>query len=393
MKLYFVLLILLCLSAVLGYMLARTRHAKQSTDNQAFSSRYFDGVNFLLNEQPDKAVDVFIEMIEVNSETVETHLALGGLFRRRGEVDRAIRIHQNLIARPSLSRPQRVQALFELGKDYMSAGMLDRAEALFLQLEDMGENSEHSLVQLIDIYQQQHDWHHAIAVAKKLGHLQNASQSRLIAHYWCELAEEAKAEGNLETALKYVRQAVRLGATSVRPRLLLVELLSQLADYRGAKQECEFIAKHHPLYLNEVFDYLQLCYEELSQPNKLDSFLQHTLAHAPSYALLNTLIAKYDQPATRLSVQRMLLEQLEQQPSIYGVRACIDLQCKSKEVKPALPLWHNLRDFVDRILACKPSFQCENCGLSSNALYWYCPSCKSWDTVKPLSIVDSYTVA
>lgn len=390
MKLYLVLLLLLCLSAALGYMLARIRYSSHSSDQQLFSSRYFDGVNFLLNEQPDKAVDVFIEMIEVNSETVETHLALGSLFRRRGEVDRAIRIHQNLIARPSLSRQQRVQALFELGKDYMRAGVLDRAESLFLQLEEMGEHNEQSLEQLIDIYQQQHDWQHAIAAAKKLEHLQNSSQSRLIAHYWCELAEEAKVEGNLEQALKYARQAARLGTASVRPRVLLVELLCQLADYRGAKQQCEYIAKYHPLYLNEVFEYLLLCYEELAQHDKLSHFLQQVLAEASSYPLLNKLADKFNRPELGQAVQGILLQQLEEQPSIYGMRAYVELQCSEQNVHAHEGAWQKLRDFIDKILASKPAFQCENCGLSSNALYWYCPSCKSWETVKPLSIIDSY---
>jgi len=147
--------LLLPLAALSGWLAARRRQ-ENSVSDPTFPSDYFKGINYLLNEQPDKAVDVFIKMLEVDTDTVETHLALGSLFRRRGEVDRAIRIHQNLIARPNLTKSQRIESLRELGQDYLRAGVLDRAENLFLELTGMGEDE--CFVYLLEIYQQQREW-------------------------------------------------------------------------------------------------------------------------------------------------------------------------------------------------------------------------------------------
>src|SRR3990167_1046957 len=150
---------------------------------------YLVGLNFLLNEETDKAVDVFIKMLEVDSDTVETHLAVGKLFRRRGEVDRAIRIHQNLIARPQLEKNYREQSLFELGQDYLSAGMLDRAERVFLELVNAKSHAAQALKILIDIYQQERDWLNAIDMAERYESATRQNMQPVIAHYYCELAD------------------------------------------------------------------------------------------------------------------------------------------------------------------------------------------------------------
>ena len=161
--------LLLPVAALSGWWIGRRRG--NSNKNQSSSSiypEYFKGLNFVLNEQPDKAIEVFIRMLEVDSETVETHLALGNLFRRRGEVDRAIRIHQNLIARPTLDREQRAHALLELGMDYMRLGLLDRAEGLFLELVESDLHLNQAYTELLEIYQQEKDWENAINIARKL---------------------------------------------------------------------------------------------------------------------------------------------------------------------------------------------------------------------------------
>ena len=162
--------LLLPVAAGTGWWAARnaTRRATREREGGGFRSDYFQGINYLLNEQPDKAIEVFIKLIEVDSDTVETHLALGNLYRRRGDVDRAIRIHQNLVARESLSTSQRTEALLELGQDYMSAGVLDRAEDLFSEIAVDADYRMQALRQLIDIYEREKDWPKAIASARKL---------------------------------------------------------------------------------------------------------------------------------------------------------------------------------------------------------------------------------
>jgi len=164
--------LLLPVAAASGWWVARhTELVSQARKKSSLTSDYFKGLNYLVNEQPDKAIEVFIRVVEVDSETIETHLALGSLFRRRGEVDRAIRIHQNLIARPSLNREQRTQALLELGQDYMNAGLLDRAESLFLELVELDAHTVRALQLLADIYEQEKDWQACLDIVEQLSPL------------------------------------------------------------------------------------------------------------------------------------------------------------------------------------------------------------------------------
>ena len=185
------IIILLPIAAASGWLVARRGYEKREQKPlQDCSPAYFKCLNYLLNEQPDKAIDVFIKLLEVDSDTVETHMALGNLFRRRGEVERAIRIHQNLIARPSLSRQQRAQALLELGQDYMRAGLFDRAENLFVELAETKLYNKQALTNLLEIYQQEKDWAKAVAIGRRLSR-QNRELRPQLAHFECELAAQA----------------------------------------------------------------------------------------------------------------------------------------------------------------------------------------------------------
>lgn len=242
------LLLLLPLAAVSGWFFGY-RHRKSSEDNlenNFISPEYFLGLNFLINEQPDKAVDVFVRMLEVNTDTVETHLALGNLFRRRGEVDRAIRIHQNLIARPQLDETQRMQAIFELAQDYLRAGVLDRAEKLFLELIKKGGEVSASLNSLINIYQQQKDWYQAISTAKKLEKLSSVNMNTPIAHLYCELANQTRTKGLHDKAHSYLKDALRHDKNCARANIILGKLFFESGKYQEAIKSMLKVYKQDP---------------------------------------------------------------------------------------------------------------------------------------------------
>jgi len=214
------LFFLLPIAALSGWLAARAHYKKKyRPQDLKITPEYFKGLNYLLNEQPDKAIDVFIRLLEVNSETVETHLALANLFRRRGETDRAIRIHQNLIARPTLNSSQRIQALVELGLDYMNAGVLDRAEQLFLELLQQSSPPEQAIKQLLRIYQQEKHWDKAIEMAKRLQPNKNNDIGILIAQFYCELAEQ-KFDSNPTSIAQILKQAHAYDPNCVRASLL-----------------------------------------------------------------------------------------------------------------------------------------------------------------------------
>src|SRR5579883_2482196 len=221
MKIAWILLFLLSVGIAwfLGY---RSRPKEEEEPRKIQLPRdYLVGLNFLLNEETDKAVDIFIKMLEVDSDTVETHLAVGKLFRRKGEVDRAIRIHQNLIARPQLERIYREQSMYELGQDYLSAGMLDRAERIFLDLSNGKSYSAQALKTLIDIYQQGKDWGNAIQMAIKYESVTRQDMQPTIAQYYCELADTAYAKKQSAIAKDYLDKAIAADRSCARASLML----------------------------------------------------------------------------------------------------------------------------------------------------------------------------
>lgn len=383
MNLLFVAVLLSCLSAYLGFLVGRYTLTPTPSNSSSIGSRYFEGLNFLLNEQPDKAVDVFIEMIEVNSDTVETHLALGSLFRRRGEVDRAIRVHQNLIARPSLSRSQRVQALYELGQDYMSAGVLDRAEVLFQELVGMGEHKKKSLIKLIDIYQQQHDWFNAIEMAKKLEDIDNRDTSRIVAHYFCELAEESKAEGGLENTTSFIKKALNSDPKSVRAHFLQADTAMKLGRIQQAISIYEYIAEYHPVYITEVLQPIANCYEQIRSDTGFQQFLvRHSLNKSHLTVVSAALNNQWNEQNSD-QLEHLLAEKLVENPTIFCIKAFVDIQCVGK-LQQKDEKWLLVQQAFKDIMTKYSKYQCKNCGFSANKLYWFCPGCKHWDSIQPL---------
>src|SRR5688500_15748614 len=203
----------LFVAAAAGWFFGRYRSghrfggAGRTDPANKLSEEYFRGLSFLLNEEPDKALEVFLRMVDVDNETVETHFALGSLYRRRGEVERAIRIHESIMARPSLSDEHRLEAMFALAEDYFRAGLFDRAEVSFRQLAESDARRVPALRYLLRIYEQQRDWDHAIAVHTELTALASPEQPTAIAHYHCELAEQARERGDIDAARAHLHSA------------------------------------------------------------------------------------------------------------------------------------------------------------------------------------------
>src|SRR6476660_4080986 len=216
------LFLLLPIAALSGWVIGRRGSERTSGARVSeLSTNYFRGLNYLLNEQQDKAIEVFLKLAEINRDTVETHLALGNLFRRRGEVDRAIRVHQHLIARPNLNEDEKTVALLELGEDYMRAGLLDRAETLFTDLVAMDAHVPSALRHLISIYQHEKDWAKAIDHARRLAKIAGDSQGPVIAQFYCEQAEQARAAKNFADAHDHLIHAFESQPECVRAYIVL----------------------------------------------------------------------------------------------------------------------------------------------------------------------------
>ena len=377
--------LLLPVAASSGWFAARRSFSKQNENNaRKLSSNYLQGLNYLLNEEPDKAIDVFIKLMDVDNDTVETHLALGVLFRRRGEVNRAIRIHQNLVARGTLSPQQRALALLELAQDYQRAGLLDRAEHLFEELIQAGFYETFALQQLVSIYQQEHDWQKAIDVTFKLMTHTGKQLNATIAQYYCELAEAAQ---ELEQIELYLAQALETDPDCVRASLLKGRLALESCALEQAIEAFQTIEKQDTTFLSEAVEPLQNCYRQKGELDQFAQYLHRILeAHGgiTPMLVLARLIYEHETPQ---AATEFVVKQLRARPSLRGLDHFIDITLPEADGigRENLLL---LKDITSQLLRNRPIYKCDECGFTGKTLHWQCPSCKQWNTVKPIQGID-----
>ncbi len=357
---------------------------KEKNISNHLSREYVVGLNYLLNEQPDKAVDIFIKLLDVDSETVETHLALGSLFRRRGEVDRAIRIHQNLIARPQLSVLQRKEALMALGQDYMSAGVFDRAERIFLEVVALGNIKDTScLYGLLAIYQQEKAWEKALDIIKRLEVSTGTSMHTQAAHYYCEIASHALKMNAYEKVSHAIKQALIIDKQSVRASLMLAHFEIKHGKYKQAIRALKHVPEQDAEFLNEIIEPLVHCYSELDAMDECIDYLEQTLSDHPRASVI-FVIAEYlsREKSVDFAID-FVSSQLNRHPSIRGLNRLIywHLESAHGKVRDQLQMLYAI---TSKFLENKPVYRCGHCGFSGKLLHWHCPSCKQWGRVKPI---------
>jgi lipopolysaccharide assembly protein B len=381
-------LLLLPVAAASGWYAAK-RHTRSDAarTTRGLSSDYFKGLNYVLNEQPDKAIEVFVRMLEVDSETVEMHLALGNLFRRRGETDRSIRIHQSLIARTTLSSEQRTLALLELGQDYMRAGLLDRAESLFLELVDLGAHRAASVRHLVDIYQQEKDWGKAIAAVHQLEQTTGKPMHSVIAQYYCELAELARDDGRPEEASELANKALVSDRCCVRASLLLGDMAMDRGEDRAAVEAYKQVESQDPAYLPEVIEPLLKCYARMDNAAEMIAYLQHVLERHGGISIMLALAEQIRGSRGDRDAGAFITEQLRRRPSVRGLHRLIELNLAHTEGRARDNLLI-LKDLTSKLLKGKPVYKCTLCGFPARSLHWQCPGCKSWKSVKPVQGVE-----
>lgn len=384
---YELLWLLLPVAAASGWIMARRSQPRPRARGRDFSSEYFQGLNYLLNEQPDKAIDVFIRMLEVDSDTVETHLALGNLFRRRGEVDRAIRVHQNLIARPTLNKLQRSTALLELGQDYMRAGWLDRAESLFEELVENNLHTVPALRHLLDIYQQEKEWDKAIAVARRLDGQGKQSLKPVIAQFHCEEAEQALRQGDEHAAAQALKRALQHDRHCVRASILQGRMAAEAGNCKAALKAFHQVEEQDIEYLPEVLEPLRQCYEQAGAVEELKRYLAAVIDRYTGISPVLMLTDQLFRTEGEAAAVEFLAVQVRKRPSVRGLGRLIDLNLAGASGKGKEDLLI-LRDLVAQLLANKPKYKCSHCGFAGKSLHWQCPTCKEWNTVKPIHGVE-----
>lgn len=383
------LFLLLPIAAAYGWVMGRNSlRSAQRKQSSILSNHYYKGLNFLLSDEPDKAVDTLIKMISVNNDTIETHIAMGNFFRHRGELDRAIRVHQNLISRDNINKRQEALALVELGTDYLLAGFLERAEGVFIQLLENEKHFNIAQQKLFSIYQVTKEWNKAVELATRSLKVTPNDEHLylLLSHFYCEQALFYVEDDDLEKAQETLKKAVMVEGKQVRAWLELGKLAVKQGEYNQAIDYLTEVPKRDINWLSEAIPLLEKSAEKTSDWEKLEKLLEpYWQKCASSYiAKVNILARNGDvEPA----VETLLL-QLKQHPTMRGFKSLLSLYQKMIGDKRTQRSIDHLHELIDKQIAQRPKYRCQSCGFSGRQLYWLCPSCKKWSVIKPIKGLD-----
>lgn len=382
--------------AAFGGWLAASRlpGRRQAARVHALSPDYLKGLDYLLNEEPDKAIDVFTRMLELTADTPDTHsiladqyLKLGSAFRRRGEVGRAIRIHQELVSRVSLGNEQRTEALLALAQDYLSAGILGRAEELLLQLAQQNVHTQQVLPWLLDIYQQEKDWENSIRIAEQMETLDGRPAGHVIAHYYCEMAMTASERGASDQARVLLHKALSRDSDCARASILLGDLERDAGRHAEALSAYCRVAGQDIERVPLVLDSIRFCHETLGSSDRLHDFLAEII---PRYRGIAPVVVQAELLAAEQGPREattFLAGHLARWPSVTGLGRLV------KFTSSVATGWEaEFLELVDTLVAelqqDRPAYSCHACGFSGKTLHWFCPGCRQWDTVRPIHGVE-----
>lgn len=397
------ILVFLVVAIAIGWMLGRLSKASRADDDISASSTlsrdYFAGLNFLLNEQPDRAIDNFVDTLEVSNDTIDTHITLGNLFRLRGEADRAARLHQNLLARPALSERQNDQVQLELARDFMHLGVLDRAEHL---LKPLVKSTKHEDIRsaarqlLIKLFEQEKEWQQALDLVPN-ALLRKHDDLRCAASHWhCELAQLHFAKGRVREAQRHIKEALSIDAKCIRAYWLKAGHYHRQARYKDEIQSLAMVAKQDPTYAPLVLDNAARAYRQLDDEAGLIRFLDHQIETTQN---ISAILARAEMGIKEEGVNAVLQRTdtcLDQHPNLRGIGFQASLYARQALAEVPAPLgdkaakaFRRLQHHIQQLDTHTPYFRCEHCGFSTSHLYWHCPQCKSWSTVKPRETLDT----
>ena len=346
--------------------------------------RYLEGLRFLLDDKPDRALEVFLGLAELDDETVDTHFALGSLYRRRGEVDRAIRVHEHIVGRAGLDPRHRDAAQTELARDYFRAGLYDHAEKLFLRLAEDGLEPAVALTHLVRIAELQHDWPQAIAMHERLRTVGVPQQPFAIAHYYCEMAEAAIAARDLELAREHLRSACREQPGFERSAILRGDVARMQDDPRLAMRLYRRVVRHDlhllPLVLSRLADAAQQAGDAGAFDEALVELLEHGVGNRSELAYAAIVSGYYDDPVILGCVRELLVTDNDLR-DLTGALLPPDLVLNDEQLRSVAGA---LRNVVLR----HARYRCSECGLDSSTFLWQCPGCKSWDTLRAIAALE-----
>jgi lipopolysaccharide biosynthesis regulator YciM len=365
----------------MGWIAARIDIKHLLRESRALPLSYFRGLNFLLNEQPDKAIESFIEVVKVDPQTVDLHFALGSLFRRQGEIDRAIRMHQNLLDRPDLPADKRTTATYELAQDFHRAGLLDRAEDLFTKVD--GTPFEHAaLGHLISIYETEKDWTKAIAATRRMEELAKQPYQKEIAQYHCELAHAALLKPDYPGAAQALEAALATYRGCTRATLLAGDAQAQQNASAEAIVAWQKIESQNPAFLALAADRIAEAYRKLDDRAQGIRVLRSYQSQYPSLDLLNALFSLVLEQEGPDAAATLIKDELARNPTLLGLDRLLEAQLLAAPADRRHDL-ELVKGLVAQHIKRLGMYKCDHCGFRAKQYYWRCPGCLRWETYSP----------
>lgn len=369
------LLLALPIAFALGWIGSRIDLRQWKREQKSSPKAYYKGLNLLLNEQQDKAIDAFIEAVQGDADTTELHFALGNLFRRRGEFERAVRVHQHLMQRADLSALERERAQNALAQDYLKAGLFDRAEQAYQALAGTPFDTEARLA-LLQLHERSRDWRAAADDAARLEAAGTGSFASRIAHHWCELALEADERSDADTAQAAIARASEVAPGSPRPWVLAGQRLARAGRHAEAFTAWTELRQRHPGAFILVADDYAHSALAADQAGEALSALQALYAQQASLDLLRAIDTLDTDPARR---RERHAAHLAQQPTLSAAAAVL-----RDAPEPA----QGVIGAIERATQALQRYRCAACGFEAQHYFWQCPGCLSWDSYPPQRVED-----
>lgn len=377
-----IIFFIILISGLLFYISIKSFYKKNSN---SIPLEYLQSMNYLLSDEHGKALDTFMSMVDVNQDTAETHIILGNLFRNRGEVDRAIRIHQNLIARPELDPEIRKECSIELAKDYLKAGFLDRAESIFSKISKEVGSSAQVLIYLKEIYESEKEWQKAIDVTTQIQSKTNEDYSDIISHYYCELAESELSlldKNSKEKTKRYIGKALNYNKNSARALILLGDLSYENENFTDALKKYMHIYENYSQYSYLILEKLKNTYEKLNSKESFFTFMKNISSMGNQMELYSSLNKEYSNSISNNEITNLYEEEFKKDKiTLNQLSEYLDLIYQNKIAFDNNSL-RNIKRCIDSFTKKDTSHKCDNCGFNSIKHYWQCPSCHQWSTIK-----------
>ena len=381
-----VLFLLLPIAACYGWYMGRRSMRQQQQQKQSTKNKdYFTGLNFILSNESDKAVDLLVNSLDEDSSNIDTHLSLGALFRTRGEVDRAIKIHQGLISRPSLNGEQLELAMLALGKDYMAAGFYDRAEEIFVSLLEQVEDVAEAESQLISLYQITKEWQKAIDVVKAMPKSRRSEQLSVLAHFHCQLSLEVD---NKSAQVKLLKQALKYDRNCGRAISELITLTSKENDFESFKKFLYLLLDADIELVPDVIEQALSTFKINDDVKGYKIYLQEALSKGAGASVTIALVKLLLEQDKLSEAEQLLLDSLYSHPTMKGFKQLMHIHVQQAEAGSAKESLTMLEKLVEQQIRYRPSYRCQECGFPSHTLYWHCPSCKCWGKIKRIRGLD-----